>query len=182
MNAFHANAPAKIESKRGKSCGARDERRAGRWDGEARRCEDNWVNTFGPAVCRRRRYIPRSGPRCSLALCTRVYVRTRHTREKTTTQPRTCSRFEGNELRIGDTTGSQDIVRDLKKRTAGRRDSCRGPSSEYVAHRSRLLSRLGDCSLANERSIVQRFMGPILVYLRSSDVPYIERFLYTQIK
>jgi len=74
MNAFHANAPAKIESKRGKSCGAtRDARRLERG---ARWCEDNWVNTFGPAVCRWRRYIPRPGP--VLLHYARAYVRDIH--------------------------------------------------------------------------------------------------------
>lgn len=118
MNAFHANAAAKIESKRGKSCDAtRGARSVGR---RARRCGDNWVNTFGPAVCRWWRYIPR--PRPALLHYARAYVRTYvrdiHARRR---HDRARTRFEENELRIGDTVEFQ-AARDLKRRTTRRGD------------------------------------------------------------
>lgn len=144
MNAFHVNAPVKIESKRGKSCGARRGTRGVAW-----RCEDNWVNTFGPAgggdISLDR------GPLLSCIMHARTYVCDIHVRRRRHNRAR--AGFEGNELRNGDTTsdGSRSIVRDLKKRMTGRRDSCRGPSSKYVVYRSRPLSRHGDCSLANDR-------------------------------
>lgn len=93
MNAFHVNAPAKIESKRGKSCGARRGTR-----GVARRCEDNWVNTFGPVPVEE--MYPSTGARCSLALCTRV--RDIHARRQRHSRAR--AGFERSELRSnGDT-------------------------------------------------------------------------------
>lgn len=120
MNAFHANAAAKIESKRGKSCDAtRGARSVGR---RARRCGDNWVNTFGPAVCAGGGdiFLDRGPLSCIMHARTyvRTYVRDIHARRR---HDRARTRFEENELRIDDTVEFQ-AARDLKRRTTRRGD------------------------------------------------------------